>query len=61
MLANEYRADLRKAGIGSGCHGFSACVGPGELEVRRSWDGEALPWTEESGRFSEEKLRKKLF
>ncbi len=49
VLANMYRADLRQAGLGSGCHAFRAplptgCVG--QLEVRRASDGAELPWTE---------------
>ncbi len=45
LLANLYRADLRKAGIGSGCHGF-ACALPegfgGRLRVRRAADAAEL-------------------
>src|SRR5262249_17647344 len=48
-LANQYRDDLAKAGIGSGYHGFAvelpAMLLPNELatlEVRRSIDGAAL-------------------
>jgi hypothetical protein len=52
-LANQYRVDLSKAGIGSGHHGFAvelpAALLPLEvarIEVRRSTDGAALtPFT----------------
>jgi hypothetical protein len=49
VLANLYRADLRDAGIGSGCHAFRAPLPAGlsgRLEIRRASDGAALPWTE---------------
>jgi hypothetical protein len=49
VLANGYRADLRKAGIGSGLHGFSVPLPDGvdgEVEVRRLTDGALLPPTE---------------
>ncbi len=41
VLANAYRADLRAAGLGSGCHGFSMPHPggvAGRVEVRRSAD-----------------------
>ena len=49
VLANEYRADLRAAGLGSGCHAFCFVPGAeveGVIEVRRSVDQEVLRWTE---------------
>jgi hypothetical protein len=49
VLANFYRADLRDAGLGSGCHAFRATLPPNltrQLEVRRAIDGAELPWTE---------------
>jgi hypothetical protein len=48
-LANLYRADLRDAGLGTGCHAFRAPLpaGPtGQLKIRRASDGAELPWTE---------------
>lgn len=49
VLANRYRVDLRKAGLGSGCHAFEfrlpeGVVGP--VEVRRTGDGRVLTITE---------------
>ena len=47
-LANRYREDLRRAGLGSGCHGFEFTSPDGldfasdALEVRRSLDGAGL-------------------
>jgi hypothetical protein len=49
VLANLYRADLRQAALGSGCHAFRATLPPaltGPLEIRRAEDGAELPWTE---------------
>lgn len=49
VLANEYRADLRAAGLGSGCHAFYFVPGAeveGVIEVRRSVDQAVLCWTE---------------
>jgi hypothetical protein len=49
VLANFYRADLRQAGLGSGCHAFRAALPAGltgRLEIRRAADGAELPWTE---------------
>jgi VCBS repeat-containing protein len=49
VLANLYRADLRDAGLGSGCHAFRAVLPAGaigRLEVYRAVDGAELPWTE---------------
>jgi len=49
VLANLYRADLRQAGLGSGCHAFRATLPSGltgPLEIRRAVDGAKLSWTE---------------
>lgn len=45
LLANRYRADVRAAGLGSGCHGFDLTLpsGFGVIEVVRSADGTSLP------------------
>jgi len=48
VLANQYRADLRAAGVGSGCHAFEvtlAACAAGALDVRRAADGAKLPLT----------------
>jgi hypothetical protein len=44
LLANKFRADLRAAGIGSGCHAFELLLPPyaGGLMVRRRFDGAQL-------------------
>jgi hypothetical protein len=44
VLANIYRADLRAAGLGSGCHGFEAALPDGATGVRvfRAVDGTPL-------------------
>jgi hypothetical protein len=48
VLANRYRDDLQRAGLGSGCHGFEftpsarLAFARGTVEVRRSLDGAAL-------------------
>ena len=48
VLANRYRDDLERAGLGSGRHAFAftppagLAFAPDEVEVRRSLDGEAL-------------------
>jgi hypothetical protein len=41
VLANRYRPDLRKAGLGAGCHAFDIPVRPlpGAVAVRRVSDG----------------------
>jgi len=41
FLANRYRADLRKAGLGSGCHAFELALPTldGPLTLRRAADG----------------------
>jgi hypothetical protein len=51
VLANLYRADLRKAGLGSGCHGFEIHFSTGlsgQIEVRRTVDQIALNRTTEA-------------
>jgi hypothetical protein len=51
LLANEYRADLRAAGIGDGCHAFSFTPPPGltqPVEIRRAGDGAPLTLTEQA-------------
>jgi hypothetical protein len=46
VLANAYRADLRKAGLGSGCHAFEISLPvAGAVTVRRTTDGAALTMT----------------
>jgi hypothetical protein len=42
VLANAYRADLRRAGIGSGCHAFAVRLPklPGPFTVRRAGEGD---------------------
>ena len=48
VLANRYRDDLQRAGLGSGRHGFEftpppgLAFAPGAVDVRRSLDGAAL-------------------
>lgn len=46
VTASAYRGDLWDAGLGTGCHGFRAALGPlGQPSVvRRLSDGAALPW-----------------
>jgi hypothetical protein len=48
VLSNHYRADLRAAGLGSGCHAFRFALPPGEGEIAviRAADGAAVPLTE---------------
>ena len=48
VLANRYRADLRDAGLGSGCHAFRFALPPGDgkVAVVRTADGATLPLTE---------------
>jgi autotransporter-associated beta strand protein len=54
VLANRYREDLERAGLGSGRHSFEVelpaglVVAPETIEVRRSLDGAALQRTERS-------------
>jgi fibronectin-binding autotransporter adhesin len=56
ILANHYREDLQKAGMGSGRHSFEfrlpeeLVVAADEVEVRRSLDGVALELTIEAWR-----------
>jgi hypothetical protein len=48
VLANQYRADLRSAGLGSGCHAFEFLLPhgvTGKIEVRAA-SGALLPLTE---------------
>ena len=48
VLANRYRDDLERAGLGNGCHSFAftppdgAALTAGTVEVRRSLDGATL-------------------
>ncbi len=46
VIANAFRDDLRDAGLGTGCHGFRAALGPLErlIAVRRPVDGATLRW-----------------
>ena len=49
VLANGYRADLRRVGLGSGCHGFALSLPAalaGVVVVRRVGDGAVLPLAE---------------
>jgi autotransporter passenger strand-loop-strand repeat protein len=49
VLANAYRADLREAGLGSGCHAFELTLPDGltgPVEVRRASDQALLSYTE---------------
>jgi type VI protein secretion system component Hcp len=51
VLANCYRADLRHAGVGSGCHAFRAALPAGcagQVQVRRATDAAELRWTDEA-------------
>jgi hypothetical protein len=56
VLANRYREDLERAGMGGGCHSFEFTLpsglafAPDEVEVRRSFDGVALDLTIEAWR-----------
>jgi hypothetical protein len=58
VLANRYREDLKRAGIGSGRHGFNfpRAAGPasacGTAEVRRSFDSASLPFSVDARKFS---------
>lgn len=52
LVANGYRADLRAAGIGNGCHGFAVALPAGvkgEITVRRASDGALLRAMERNG------------
>ena len=49
VLANAYRADLRRAGLGSGCHAFETALPlglEGPITVRRAADGATLAHTQ---------------
>jgi hypothetical protein len=49
VLANGYRADLRRAGLGSGCHAFDLVLPDGvsgPIDVRRVTDRSALAHTD---------------
>ena len=47
VLANGFRADLREAGCGTGCHAFDVRLAvAGTVTVRRVWDGAALGMTQ---------------
>lgn len=50
LVANRYRADVRAAGLGSGCHGFTLALPSlvGEITVRRALDGAVLALTDEA-------------
>jgi hypothetical protein len=51
LLANAYRADLRQAGLGSGCHAFDMALPPrlaGSVRIRRVTDSSLLAHTEAS-------------
>ena len=56
VLANRYRPDLKRAGIGSGYHSFAFTLPDGlafasnAVEVRRSLDGAVLPVSEHAKR-----------
>ena len=56
VLANRYREDLKRAGIGSGHHSFAFTLPDGlafasnAVEVRRSLDGAVLPASERAKR-----------
>jgi hypothetical protein len=53
VLANGYRADLRNASLGSGCHAFSMDLPAGitgTVMVRRVADGSVLAWTDAAER-----------
>ena len=58
-LANRYREDLKRAGLGSGWHGFAIQLpsglasAPNIIEVRRSLDQAALPLSSQATRFGE--------
>ena len=56
VLANRYREDLQRAGLGSGHHGFELALPAGlavtaaSVEVRRSLDGAALAFSADARR-----------
>lgn len=46
LVANTYRADLERAGLGDGRAGFACDLPPiGAILVRRAGEGAALPWS----------------
>jgi hypothetical protein len=55
-LANRYREDLARAGLGSGRHSFEftppagLAFTPHTLKVRRSFDGASLDWSVNANR-----------
>lgn len=55
VLANRYREDLERAGLGSGRHGFvfspppGLAFAPNAVEVRRSLDGTLLAFAQSIG------------
>jgi hypothetical protein len=59
VLANNFREDLKRAGLGSGNHGFAftapagAVFAPDEVQVRRSVDGARLGSNDGAPRVSE--------
>jgi hypothetical protein len=42
VIANTYREDLTKAGLGSGHHGFEVPCPPGRITLHRAADGAKL-------------------
>lgn len=52
FLANRYRADLRKAGLGSGCHAFELALPAldGPFTLRRAIDGAVLEGNQAGGK-----------
>jgi hypothetical protein len=64
VLANSYREDLQKAGMGSGRHSFEftlppeLVVAPDEIEVRRSLDSVALGFTGDAWRMMRQSARR---
>jgi hypothetical protein len=60
ILANRYREDLERAGLGSGRHGFeftppaALAFAPEAIEVRRSLDGAPLGFSVHAGRIAEQ-------
>jgi hypothetical protein len=63
-VANRYRADLEKVGIGLGRHAyrFELPKGAEVVAIRRAGDGVVVPGgSKEESSFSEEKEAKRLF
>jgi hypothetical protein len=50
VLANQYRADLRAAGLGSGCQSFELAMPAGPVVVQDAATGEVLAMTEAARR-----------